>query len=174
MIRPIVKFNAPVLKEVCEPVENFEEVKPLAIDLWDTLYSAVLSGIAASQINQAKRVFIVDSRTAWEDIGWKGRQVLFPDGSEGIREVFINAEIIEYSEDEDILPESSESIPGFSVWVPRSKRIRVRYFNENGFQIEKDFAGYTARTIQHVYDHTEGILITDLGQTVLSSSMIFY
>ena len=55
------------------------------------------------------------------------------------------------------------SIPGELYTVERHSKIRVRSMMLNGTTRESVFSGLTARVIQHEYDHTRGILISDIG-----------
>jgi peptide deformylase len=45
--------------------------------------------------------------------------------------------------------------------VERPKNIKIRFYNADLEQVEKEFTGFTARVIQHEYDHIEGLLFTD-------------
>ena len=46
--------------------------------------------------------------------------------------------------------------------TPDEEKILVSYYNEKWELKEERFEGYSARIIQHEYDHIEGILFTDL------------
>ncbi len=45
--------------------------------------------------------------------------------------------------------------------VPRAKKIKLEYTNENGEIVALEAEGMFARAIQHEYDHLEGILFID-------------
>lgn len=160
MILSIVGYGSPILRKECEPVENFEEIQQLIGDLWDTMERVKGCGLAAPQVNKAKRIFVVDSKSLHDNIVPEDRHILFR-GDEGIREVFINPEILEYSEEEYTLDESCVSLPGITAQVPRAERIVIQYDDENNVAKVAEFSGITARMIQHEYDHIEGRLCID-------------
>lgn len=174
MILPIVGYGSPILRKECETVENFEEINKLIEDMWETMEHARGCGLAAPQVNKAKRIFVVDSKTTFDYIEPEDRQRLF-EGDEGIREVFINAEILEYSAEEETATESCLSLPGVEVLVPRARHILIQYDDENGIEKEASFSGITARMIQHEYDHVDGILhidrIAHSGKLLISNKL---
>ena len=45
--------------------------------------------------------------------------------------------------------------------VYRKEHICISYYNEKWEFVEENYDGYSARIIQHEYDHLEGILFTD-------------
>ena len=45
--------------------------------------------------------------------------------------------------------------------VPRYKKVRLKYFDEQANLIEKDFDGIVAQIIQHEVDHLNGLLYVD-------------
>ena len=84
------------------------------------------------------------------------------DKFDSIKQVFINATIL----DEEGKPWSYEegclSIPGIREPVTRKPKIEMEYLDGN-FQYHRNtFDGISARVILHEYDHVEGILFTDL------------
>ncbi len=57
--------------------------------------------------------------------------------------------------------EACLSIPGQEGQVCRYARIRMRYVDESGQKVNENFEGFTARIIQHEFDHLNGVLFTD-------------
>ena len=53
------------------------------------------------------------------------------------------------------------SIPGIRGEVPRHRRIRVRYQDAAGQQVEREFTDFVARIFQHEHDHLHGIVFLD-------------
>ncbi len=86
---------------------------------------------------------------------------IFPRGDEGVKETFINAKIIDRSVELWEDDEGCLSIPGLSQKVTRHWTITIEYYNKYFELMTRTFGGTTARTIQHEYDHTEGILYLD-------------
>jgi peptide deformylase len=58
------------------------------------------------------------------------------------------------------------SIPGKLYLVSRYNKIRVRSMMLNGTTRESVFSGLTARVIQHEFDHTKGVLVSDIGTLI--------
>jgi len=161
MILPIVAYGTPILKKEAEEIdEDFEGLEELILNMFDTMYEASGVGLAAPQINQSIRLFIVDASpfTVLEE----GEE---PDplakGLENFKKVFINP-IIENEEGEEwAFAEGCLSIPKIREEVMRKPKIKISYYDENWKFHEDEYDGYAARIIQHEYDHIEGILFTD-------------
>ncbi|MBT6004149.1 MAG: peptide deformylase, partial [Prolixibacteraceae bacterium] len=45
--------------------------------------------------------------------------------------------------------------------VTRPDVVRIKYFDENFIEHEKEFKGFAGRVIQHEYDHLDGVLFID-------------
>lgn len=150
MILPIVAYGDIVLKKVAPPIqENSEQLQELIHNMWQTMYNARGVGLAAPQIGQSLRLFLVDTQQIEEQ------------EDEGIKQVFINAVIEEYNDEEDILEEGCLSIPDIHGDVQRPMKIKINYLDENFQEHTTIFEGFNARVIQHEYDHIEGVLFTD-------------
>jgi peptide deformylase len=155
MIYPIYAYGQPVLKKKAESVELNDDIKKLVADMYKTMYHCRGVGLAAPQIGLSKRVFVIDSSMLNDDDERKDKK------EEGVKETFINAEML--TENGGIKPyeEGCLSIPMVYGNVDREQTIRIRYYNDNFELVEKEFTGFTARVIQHEYDHIEGILFID-------------
>ncbi|MBS1633270.1 MAG: peptide deformylase, partial [Bacteroidetes bacterium] len=114
---------------------------------------------AAPQINRDIRLFLVDSTQVFEhmDEEDKGK---YPD-EPGIKQVFINAHIVEEDGDEWMYNEGCLSIPKIREDVYRRQAVMLQYRDENFQSHIKLFSGLTARIILHEYDHIEGKLFID-------------
>ena len=160
MILPIIAYGNPVLKRKADEIpENFEGLSSLLTDMFETMYAAKGVGLAAPQIGESIRLFIVDgspfSNEEGEEIDPKAI------GIEGFKKVFINPIIEEESGDLWPFQEGCLSIPKIRENVSRKEKICVSYYDENWSFHRDEFDGYKARIIQHEYDHLEGILFTD-------------
>ena len=80
---------------------------------------------------------------------------------ENFKKVFINPIIEEESGEEWGFNEGCLSIPKIREEVFRKEKILVSYYNEKWELKEERFEGYSARIIQHEYDHLDGVLFTD-------------
>ncbi len=160
MILPIIAFGNPVLKRIADDIpENFEGLSALLSDMFETMYAAKGVGLAAPQIGESIRLFIVDGSPFANEEG----EEIDPKaiGIEGFKKVFINPIIEEESGDLWPFQEGCLSIPKIRENVNRKERICVSYYDENWSFHREEFDGYKARIIQHEYDHLEGILFTD-------------
>ncbi len=161
MILPVIAYGSPVLRRECEEFEEGEDLSKLIADMHDTMYNASGVGLAAPQIGQAKRLFIVDASPFGEEepeneIEAKNFEIL-----KDFKKVFINPIIEEESGKEWGFSEGCLSIPGIREKVTRKSIVRISYFDENWEFKEETYTGIAARIIQHEYDHIEGVLFTD-------------
>ncbi|SHM12641.1 peptide deformylase [Chitinophaga jiangningensis] len=160
MILPIVAYGHPVLRKVAEDITpDYPELKELIANMWQTMYASNGVGIAAPQINKSIRLFVVDSKQIIDNLEDDEKND-YP-GDEGIKEVFINAHIVETGGKEWPYNEGCLSIPKVREDVDRPTTVTLRYVDENFQPQEKTFTGVTARVIQHEYDHIDGILFID-------------
>lgn len=144
--RPIVIYGDPVLREKSRPVETInDEIRQLVVDMADTLKSAQGLGLAAVQIGELHRVFILDLSAV--------------DITETLR-VFINPEILEV-QDEAEMEEGCLSFPGIYQKIIRPARVKVRATDVEGRESTLDLEGLAARAVLHEYDHLEGKLFID-------------
>ena len=157
-VQAIIAYGHDILRKTCIDISNNEKGLNLLIkNLWDTLESSGGVGLAAPQINSIYKVFVVNSKLVYDSLTDTQQKVLFS-GEKGIRETFINAKLITFSEETWKETEGCLSIPGINEPVNRSWGIIIEYEDINFNLRRKQFLGYTARVIQHEYDHTNGIL----------------
>ena len=155
MIHPIVIYGDPVLHKRAEDIDaSYPDLKELIEDMYATMHKASGIGLAAPQIGKSIRLFIVDASPIAEDEEDKAYLKDF-------KKVFINAEILEESEDEWKFEEGCLSIPGIRENVERPETIKMRYMDEKFETHIEEFDGIPARIIQHEYDHIEGILFIE-------------
>ena len=153
MILPIYAYGQPILKKVAEPItSDYPDLQQLIADMWETMEEANGVGLAAPQIGHSIRLFVVDSRPMQEE----GEE------DKGIRQVFINAEIIEEAGDDCSYSEGCLSIPDISGDVERPEQVTIEYEDENFVTHTTTLTGMNARVVQHEYDHIEGVLFTEL------------
>ena len=153
MILPIYAYGQPVLKKVAEPIDkDYPDLAQLIADMWETMEEANGVGLAAPQIGRSIRLFVVDSAPMQAE----GEE------DQGIRRVFINAEILEEAGDDCSYSEGCLSIPDISGDVDRPEEVTLRYLDEDFTEHTETFRGMNARVIQHEYDHIDGILFTEL------------
>jgi len=162
MILPIVAYGASILREKCAKISpDYPNLRDLVENMWETLYQASGCGLAAPQVNVPLRLFMIDSKAAYEAMPETDSSQLF-DGDTGIKRVFVNPEIVESSTHHSwVAEEGCLSIPGLSGMVTRPWQITVSYCDLDFQPQFARFSGLTARMIQHEYDHLEGLLYLD-------------
>ncbi|MUT66825.1 peptide deformylase [Paenibacillus sp. NEAU-GSW1] len=151
-IRLIVKDPDPVLREPAKEVTKFNaNLAKLLKDMAETMYDAEGVGLAAPQVGISKRVIVVD-------IG----------DETGLIEM-VNPVIVE-QDGEQFGPEGCLSIPNLNGDVRRADRVVVSGQRADGTPFTVEAKGFMARAFQHEVDHLNGILFTDLAESVYDIS----
>ena len=111
-ILKILHFPDPRLRNKAQPVKRVDEsVRRLVDDMLETMYTAPGIGLAATQVNDSRRVVVIDiSETHDEPL------------------CLINPEIISKSGEEE-MDEGCLSVPDVYERVVRADRVEVRYSN---------------------------------------------
>jgi len=146
MIRPILRYGAPVLHRGATEVQELTvATQELIDDMIETMYAASGVGLAAPQIGIDQRFFVADASS--------GRSV-----DELV--VVINPTIVEADgtkhEEEGCL-----SLPGFTERVVRYSRVIVQGLNRDGQPLRVEGEGLLARIFQHEVDHLDGSLFVN-------------
>ncbi|GAB3640314.1 peptide deformylase [Spirosoma arcticum] len=163
MILPIIAYGDPVLRKRAKDIEPGSiDVRALSESMYETMYAASGVGLAAPQIGQSIRMFVVDGEPLNED---EPEEDIDP-GLVGFKKVFINPEIIEEAGDDWGFEEGCLSIPGIRGEVVRPEIIVIRYFDTDWVEHQEEYEGMAARIIQHEYDHLDGKLFTDYLPTL--------
>ncbi len=137
----------PVLRAVCAPVTVFDaKLAAIAKDMLEVMYAAPGRGLAAPQVGITQRVFVMDA--TWKD-GTPDPQV------------FVNAEMVECSEEIVVMAEGCLSIPDRTSRVARPAQVTLRWQDLDGAPQTGTFTGFAAACVQHERDHLDGILCTD-------------
>ena len=159
MILPIVAYGDPILKKKAVDLEKHHlKLKELISDMWETMYAAYGVGLAAPQIGESLRLFIVDGSPFAQD---KSLDLVEQRELRVFKKVFINPQIISYSGLEESFNEGCLSIPDVREDVSRLSTIEIVYYNEQFEKVEEEISGLAARIVQHEFDHVEGVLFTD-------------
>jgi peptide deformylase len=149
-IREILTVPDPRLKQVSKAVEVVDDdLRALMDDMLETMYDAPGIGLAAIQIGVPKRVIVMDISPRSEE------------GGEREPRYFVNPEILWRSEETQPYEEGCLSVPEIYDEVERPAKVKLRYMNYQGEQIEEDAEGVYAVCIQHEMDHLNGVLFID-------------
>lgn len=147
-LREVLKFPDPRLKNVSKPIDQVDDaLRELARDMIDVMYDEPGIGLAAPQVGQAVRMFVID--TEWSD-----------DGVERNPMVMVNPRIVERS-GRISWEEGCLSVPDYSASVERDARIVLEAMDLEGNTIKEEAEGLRAVCIQHEIDHLDGILFID-------------
>lgn len=162
MILPIVAYGHPILRKVSHDIdESYPDLNKLIEDMWETMYASSGVGLAAPQVNRDIRLFVMDSAQIFANMDEKDKEEEnYPDAP-GIKQVFINAHVMEEHGDDWAYNEGCLSIPKIREDIYRAEEVTIRYQDENFKSHLKTFNGITARIILHEYDHIEGKLFID-------------
>ncbi len=153
ILRQIAQLGHPVLRQTTRPVDDpFDAaVQSLIDDMLATVTEVNGVGIAAPQVYEPVRIFIIASRP----------NARYPNAPEMEASAIINPEVIWSSEEVEMGWEGCLSIPGIRGLVPRSRRIGARYVTRSGLVREEEFSDFVARVFQHELDHLNGMVFLD-------------
>jgi peptide deformylase len=148
-IRQVVVWPDERLRQETKPVGEIDDgVRQLYRDLCDTMYDENGLGIAAIQIGEPVRMFLVEPKLAGRD-------------PNELPVAFINPEVVWASDEVQLSDEGCLSFPDVFVQVERPMRARVRAMGIDGQMFECEGEGLLARCLLHEYDHLTGKLLVD-------------
>ena len=154
-LRKIVTVPNDVLRKKARPVTKFDDdLRTLVDDMVDTMRDAPGVGLAAPQIGILQRIIVVEYG---DDEDVEAPSKLY---------AVVNPEITRMSADKEMGVEGCLSIPGVVGDVERSVSIVVKGQNKHGQNVKYKLSGWVARIFQHEVDHLEGVLFTDLAESV--------
>lgn len=143
----ILKFPDARLKQISKPVEKFDASLHQLLDgMAVAMYHANGIGLAAPQVGQFIRAFIIDTATAEE----QPRSL-----QEFINPIFSNGE------GKTVFEEGCLSVPGVTEEVVRKEKITVKYQDRFGKEHSLTTDGLLAVALQHENDHLDGVLFID-------------
>lgn len=143
-ILEILHYPDPRLRNKARLVEQIDDkVRQFVDDMLETMYDAPGIGLAATQVNAAKQIIVID-------LSENKDQPL----------CLINPMILK-AEGEEETEEGCLSVPGVYETVKRAENIEVRALDKQGEPFEMKVSGILAVCIQHEMDHLEGKLFVD-------------
>lgn len=149
----IAQLGNPILRRQAHLVDNVrdERLQQLIDTLLITASASNGVGIAAPQISESYRLFIVASRP----------NARYPNAPLMEPTAMINPHIITHSTDIVKGWEGCLSVPGIRGLVPRFQAIEVEYTTRDGQLHRQELTDFVARIFQHEYDHLDGIIFLD-------------
>lgn len=143
-ILTILTYPDPRLRIKAQPVATVDaEILSIVEDMFETMYESGGLGLAATQVNVHKQIFVMD---------------LSGDRSQPY--TIINPEII-HREGKQFEGEGCLSVLDAQDKVERALKIRVRGLDGDGKPLELEAEGLMAACIQHETDHLNGVLFVD-------------
>jgi peptide deformylase len=165
---PIVQTGHPVLRERAKEVtpEQIQtpEFQALVQLMVKTMRAAPGVGLAAPQVGESLRVFVIEDppalmSTLTEQEKLERERVPVP------LKVFINPVVTPQSEEKATFFEGCLSVSGFAALVPRHFDVEVSALDEHGQPFTWRARGWPARILQHELDHLDGTLYVDRMHT---------
>ena len=147
-IKKVVRYGEASLRQPSKEVHKVsQKVKNLVADMLDTMYAQNGVGLAAPQIGENVRIFVIDVSTNNEPLN---------------PIVFINPKIIKKS-GACISHEGCLSFPEAFTDVKRYENVMVKALDRYGrpFALVAKDGTLLARAIQHEFDHLDGVLFID-------------
>jgi peptide deformylase len=160
----IVQVGAPVLREVARPLTLDElgssRIQQLISDMRDTMRAAPGVGLAAPQIGESLQLVVIEDPPSYhakltpEELAAREREAV-------PFQVLVNPTLTLRTDEMVRAYEGCLSFAGFSMVVPRARKVRVEALDERGEKVVKVATGWYARILQHEVDHLNGIVCCD-------------
>jgi peptide deformylase len=149
----VIELGNLILRQTAQFVEDVQSdrIQTLIDNLLVTVKEANGVGIAAPQVAQSDRLFIVASRP----------NLRYPNAPTMEPTAMINPSILAHSDETVKGWEGCLSIPGIRGHVPRYQAIEVAYTDRNGRRHKQELTDFVARIFQHELDHLNGIVFVD-------------
>ncbi|MBD2034180.1 peptide deformylase [Leptolyngbya sp. FACHB-321] len=149
----VIELGNPILRQKAQPVQDVqsERIQTLVENLLITVKEANGVGIAAPQVAQSDRLFIVASRP----------NLRYPNAPMMEPTAIINPRLLAHADETVTGWEGCLSIPGIRGKVPRYRAIEVEYTGRDGKLHKQELTDFVARIFQHELDHLDGIVFVD-------------
>ena len=124
--------------------EITDEIRAIWRDMVETMDAMPGVGLAAPQIGVMLRLAVVDTSEA------RNKRILLA-----------NPEVVDASAIMNVHEEASPCLSGVSAKISRPRGVKVRYMDDSGAVVERDFVGLDATSVQHQIDHLAGKMYFD-------------
>ena len=143
----IFKLGSETLRTEAKRISKVDnQIRNLAKDMLQSMYSAKGIGLAGPQVGISKELLVIDIN--FED-----------SAAEPL--ILINPEITAFGSTLNTYEEGCLSIPGVYLNVVRPSTIKLKFRDEMGRPRKMNADGLLARCIQHEVDHLKGVLFID-------------
>jgi peptide deformylase len=164
VLRTIVQVGDPVLRQIARTLSLDElaspEIQQLIVDMRETMRAAPGVGLAAPQIGESLQLVVIEDPASYhekltpEELAAREREAV-------PFHVLVNPTLTVRSEEVVSAYEGCLSFSGFSMIVPRARKVRVEALDEHGQRFVKVATGWYARILQHEVDHLNGTVCCD-------------
>jgi peptide deformylase len=146
-VRNVLMLGNPILRQKSKKIHRFDASLPkLVADMFETMHAYNGIGLAAPQIGQLIRVFVIEC----DDENEQHHKI-----------AMVNPEIVK-AEGEQRGVDGCLSIPGYyGVNVRRAAHVVVKGQDVRGKPLRVSAEGLFAWALQHEIDHLDGILYLD-------------
>jgi peptide deformylase len=168
-VLPIVQAGDPVLRRAAEPVDPADlrtgALRRLIEQMRATMAAAPGVGLAAPQVGVPIQLAVLqDGPPRWDHLSEAERaareRTILP------FTVLVNPAVTPVDGDGLVsFYEGCLSVPGLTAVVARHRAVRVEALDEHGQPVDRVFAGWQARIVQHEADHLGGRLYLDRAET---------
>jgi peptide deformylase len=160
----IVQVGDPVLRRRARELSREDIATPaiqeLIVRMRDTMRDAPGVGLAAPQIGEPIQLVVIEDPPQ-AHAGMTPAQLAERERSAVAFHVLINPRLTVEGDEQVAAYEGCLSLAGFSMIVPRWRRVRVEALDEHGDPVVKVASGWYARILQHEIDHLRGVMCSD-------------
>lgn len=144
-VQPFLKWPDARLRTAADEVpEITDAVKQIWDDMIDTMDAMPGVGLAAPQIGIMLQLAVVDASDK------RDRRIRMA-----------NPTVLDASSIMNEHEEASPNLPGVYAKVKRPRGVAVRFMDETGMYVRRDFVGLEATSVQHQIDHLNGKMYFD-------------
>ena len=171
MIREIVQYGHPILRQRCRPATAVDDkLRQLAADMLETMVDAHGVGLAAPQVGEDIRLAVIDVSFDPDCVS-----LLKVNGEDAplaaiMPLVFINPELVCGQAKEAVI-EGCLSIRDIRSEVRRPLAVTATLPQLDGSVLVIETDGLLARALQHEIDHLNGVLFVDRLPAVVKVTM---
>jgi len=146
----ITHYPNQVLAKTARPIEKIDDsIRRLVDRMTEVMLKHKGIGLAGPQIGVDLRIFIISL-----------------DGTKESVRVYINPTVKPTTDQGELMEEGCLSVPGVRTKIRRFSRCTVTATDLSGKQFTEGAEGLYARSLQHEYDHLEGLTIVNrMSQT---------
>jgi len=144
-VQPFLKWPDARLRTAADEVSDITDaVKQIWDDMIDTMDAMPGVGLAAPQIGIMLQLAVVDASDK------RDRRIRMA-----------NPMVLDASSIMNEHEEASPNLPGVYAKVKRPRGVAVRFMDETGMYVRRDFVGLEATSVQHQIDHLNGKMYFD-------------